>query len=323
MKTNNLTGVSPTRTAVLVDYNNVCEIISELLGPDHNSDELALRMIDEVRAFAAQSLNMNVVKTLAFDTVSSEEPRPHRAIGAWIANGIEPRLHLIPDGKNEAPLDLSIEATKTVLEDNGIDSVIILTGDHWYVPLVRSIRSSGNSILVASLDTPESPNLVATDLFESYFNARNLFERAGKASTNGTVLPSMKGDYAPTESARNQQPVTIEPVEDPIALQALEITEKFFGQYEEVYLTPLLRRLTELMNTDEEPKTTINYLEDCGAVRLEKRRGFPHNFTVLIVNNEHPDVIEIKKAFTESGDEYFDDYDDDEREDFVQQEQIV
>jgi hypothetical protein len=91
------------------------------------------------------------------------------------------------------------------------------------------------------------------------------------------------------------------PIEDRMARSGLEIIETYFGQYREVYLTPLLRKLTELLEEEDEPKTVINYLEECGAVWLEKRRGFPHNYTVLIVNEDHPDVIEVKEAFQRDG----------------------
>jgi len=312
-----------TPAIVLVDYANVCSIISDLLGEDHNPDELAIRMVAEIRAYATDFLNMNVVQTIAFDSIASEQPRAHRAAAAWIANGIESRVHMLPAGRSEASIDLGIEATKAVWDDKRVDSVIILTGDHWYVPLVRSIRSSGKFVLVASLDAPELSGLIATDLHDAYFNARTLFERAGRANTNGIALPFEDGQFMQQEPEKIQRPENVTKVEDVIGRDALEIIEQYFGQYEEVYLTPLLRRLTEITDTDEEPKATINYLEDCGAVWLEKRRGFPHNFTVLLVNNDHPDVIEIKQAYAEKGDNFFDEYEDQEQKDLMQSEQIA
>jgi hypothetical protein len=39
----------------------------------------------------------------------------------------------------------------------------------------------------------------------------------------------------------------------------------------------------------------INKLEDAGAVWLEKRRGFPYDYTVLLVDSEHPDVRQIQE----------------------------
>ena len=36
-------------------------------------------------------------------------------------------------------------------------------------------------------------------------------------------------------------------------------------------------------------------LEECGAVRLERRKGMPYDYTVLLVNNDHPAVQEVRE----------------------------
>ncbi len=36
-------------------------------------------------------------------------------------------------------------------------------------------------------------------------------------------------------------------------------------------------------------------LEECGAARLERRRGMPYDYTVLLVNAEHPAVQEVRE----------------------------
>ena len=81
---------------------------------------------------------------------------------------------------------------------------------------------------------------------------------------------------------------------------SIEVTGaiQHFGQYDEVYLTPLLRRLSEEMPRDAEPKELIAELEEAGAVKLERRRGMPYDYTVLLVNDEHP---EVQEARTEVG----------------------
>ncbi|MEO1728516.1 MAG: NYN domain-containing protein, partial [Bacteroidota bacterium] len=45
----------------------------------------------------------------------------------------------------------------------------------------------------------------------------------------------------------------------------------------------------------------IGDLEECGAVRLERRRGMPYDYTVLIVNDEHPAVLEVRAEYAERG----------------------
>ena len=87
--------------------------------------------------------------------------------------------------------------------------------------------------------------------------------------------------------------------------KALELIEEYFGQYEEIYLTPLLRKLSEQLGEDElDPKEIVSDLEEVGAGRLEKRRGEPHDYTVLILNPRHPDVVEVRERMREEGSLY-------------------
>jgi hypothetical protein len=62
-----------------------------------------------------------------------------------------------------------------------------------------------------------------------------------------------------------------------------------------------LRKLSdEFEDPTYDPKTVISDLEDAGAVRLEKRRGTPYDYTVLIVERTHPDVQIIARQYAES-----------------------
>src|SRR5690606_32141933 len=96
----------------------------------------------------------------------------------------------------------------------------------------------------------------------------------------------------------------------PIDYEALRIIEEYFGQYDEVYLTPLLRKLSEELGDieDHDPKSLIGDLEECGACRLERRKGMPYDCAVL-------SVIPGDAAVIEGQDEMRGDYDDDEGED--------
>ena len=81
-------------------------------------------------------------------------------------------------------------------------------------------------------------------------------------------------------------------------IRALQIIEEHFGQYEEVYLTPLLRKMSDLFDENEcDPKAIVSGLEDHYAVRLEKRNGVPHDYTVLILVDGHPDVARVREDF--------------------------
>jgi hypothetical protein len=63
----------------------------------------------------------------------------------------------------------------------------------------------------------------------------------------------------------------------------------------EIWASPFLRRLTDVLPElpDWERRQLLSRLRDAGALRLEKREGEPHAFSVIIINYQHPDVLEL------------------------------
>ncbi|MGI4835887.1 MAG: NYN domain-containing protein [Janthinobacterium lividum] len=63
----------------------------------------------------------------------------------------------------------------------------------------------------------------------------------------------------------------------------------------EIWASPFLRRLTDVLPElpDWERRQLLTQLRDDGVVRMEKREGEPHAFSVIIINNQHPDVREL------------------------------
>jgi hypothetical protein len=77
----------------------------------------------------------------------------------------------------------------------------------------------------------------------------------------------------------------------------LEQVQRYAGNQgtPEIWASPFLRRLTDVLPElpDWERRQLINHLRDSGALRLEKREGEPHPFSVIIINYQHPDVREL------------------------------
>lgn len=282
---------------ILVDYANVQRVASDLIGDSHQPDGIVLRLIDELKKYVSHQLGLRAVRTISFATIPPGQMRGHEVTGALLSSGIESRLTYTGAGAQASAIDLTLEASQIYHSSPDIDVFVILSGDRWYVPLAQFLQRRGRSVLVGTLEIPTAAEQVPTDVTECYFNARKLLQKAGRLESNGLPISMSDEEYGDEETIETRRPESTVAVEDTIARQALEIIETYFGQYKEVYLTPLLRKLTELLEHEDEPKTVINYLEECGAVWLEKRRGFPHNYTVLLVNSEHPDVAEIKEAF--------------------------
>jgi uncharacterized LabA/DUF88 family protein len=63
----------------------------------------------------------------------------------------------------------------------------------------------------------------------------------------------------------------------------------------ELWLGPFMRLLTDELPElpDYERRDLLNKLRDAGTIRIEKREGEPHPFSVIVVNYNHPDVKEL------------------------------
>jgi hypothetical protein len=77
----------------------------------------------------------------------------------------------------------------------------------------------------------------------------------------------------------------------------LEQAQRYSGNQStpEIWASPFLRRLTDVLPElpDWERRQLISHLRNAGALRLEKRDGEPNPFSVIIINYQHPDVLEL------------------------------
>lgn len=296
---------------LLVDYTNLFGVIVERAGTDEQPDSVVIELIKEVQRHVQDHLQLRTIRTVAFASLPPGHVQGHRATGAWLASGIEPRFSHALASDEATTIDLAMEAVEIAVAQQSPHAYIILSGNQWFVPLVQRLQKKGHFVVMASLESPSRSDHFPADVMEAFLNVRFLLDK--------TTFPGGdKGFDAdgerPDEYAGG--PAEIIPLDDDGARQALEVIEQFFGQYEEVYLTPLLRKLSEVLGDAEEPKELVTILEECGAVWLEKRRGFPHNYTVLLVNDEHPDVEDVREhAAAGTGPHYDDHYRDEEYED--------
>jgi hypothetical protein len=80
----------------------------------------------------------------------------------------------------------------------------------------------------------------------------------------------------------------------------LEQAQRYSGNQStpEIWASPFLRRLTDVLPElpDWERRQLLSHLRNAGALRLEKREGEPNPFSVIIINYQHPDVVELNPA---------------------------
>lgn len=306
---------------VLVDYDNLFQALESHSSKGEQPHRFLIAMLSELRRYLQDEMGIRAARSIAFGDFTCHEIDAGLIMNDLAANGVEPRHVQASKDRTDAEVSLTIHATELLHARRDLGAFVVLSGDHWYMPLVQHLQTYGKFVFVAALDLPPNLTALQSGVSDSYLNARFLLDSRSRDTLKEARSAEKAGQEdsveAAAESAQSRAPKDTSIVEDPGAIHALEIIEEFFGQYEEVYLTPLLRKLTESLDPEDgEPKDAVSLLQDAGAVWLEKRRGFPYDYTVLLVNAEHPDVKRVREAFAEySADSAEADYDDDEYDD--------
>jgi hypothetical protein len=88
---------------------------------------------------------------------------------------------------------------------------------------------------------------------------------------------------------------TLTPVTGELERICLEVLLKNYGHHPEVWMSPFLRKLSDALPrlADFERKALLTTLEAAGAIRIEKRRGEPYDYSIILVNYNHPSVREL------------------------------
>jgi uncharacterized LabA/DUF88 family protein len=279
---------------MFIDYENLYTILQSQSERSRSTSEYAEEIFEEVRRYLEEGDDTPTIFGRAyapFDTLLDEEDA--QVPSALHRRGIEP-VH-VPTGmqNNTAEVRLTVDLTHFLAQRSDVQTMVIVTGNRPYLPLVRWIREQGHRPLVAAVNPPQTADTPAFVEDSKYLDARNLLSEESREDLLANA-PTSGAAYTRAQTPENPPPQQYQTLNNPDARRAIEITEEHFGQYDEVYLTPLLRKLSDLMGEDKDPKSLVSELEAAGAARLEKRNGYPYNYTVLIVNDDHPDVQEVQ-----------------------------
>lgn len=274
---------------MFVDYENLYSVLSSQSSKSARTSDYASEILDEVRRYLEEGDDTPTIFGRAFgpfdvllETDDADVPSSLHQVG------IDPAYVPAAMQGNTSEIRLTIDVTRFLTDRPDVQTIVIVTGDRPYLPLVRSIREEGRRALVAAVNPPQTDSYNESEL---YLDARNLLSQNSRED----LLANAPNDPDERRSPTPPSPQRYESLDNPVARRTIEITEEHFGQYDEVYLTPLLRKLSDVLGPSHDPKALVSELEAAGAVRLEKRDGYPYDYTVLIVNEDHPDVETIRQ----------------------------
>lgn len=296
-----------THAAIFIDYENLHHELNKKVRDRGEAGTLISEMIEALKRSLSEERQTRTAVSWAyadFTTLNGEGDAVQRAL---YLQGVESRFVPRSLQANAVEIQLCVDAMDLLHHRPDIDFFVLLTGRRSYLPLVQHVKRYGRRVLVVALEEPIALDQVQHLDGEWFFDARDLLSTAGhrhlspadrtapQQSSNGSA-----GTSGPATADRTTKRARFRAIDDPILIRSLEIIEEYFGHYEEVYLTPLLRKMSDLLDERTcDPKAIVSDLEDHVAVRLEKRQGFPHDYTVLIVERDHPDVERVQQEVSD------------------------
>jgi len=128
----------------------------------------------------------------------------------------------------------------------------------------------------------------------------------GHAAGNGSMDPRSGATRGPRKITPPVEPPDVEfaapsPIESESEITCLEVLVRNYGHHREVWISPYLRKLTDALPrlADFERKTLLTSLEGRGAIKIEKRRGEPYDYSIILINFEHPEVTRMIEVINE------------------------
>lgn len=288
------------KAAIFIDYTNLHDAIVERTTQPAHAHNTIIELVNALRAKSGQPSRLQIVSASAYADFNEFSDEAGSVQQLLYLHGIDPRFVSCSIQPTAAEIQLSVDAVDLLHCRPDIGTYVFISGDRTYLPLIQAVQRYGRDVRLILFEEDQTgellPSLSSIALSASDLLPR-LTRRQVSSGRTGSAEITHNGNghnTVPAESVRTNR--AHQHVTTTLCLEALQLIEDYFGQYEEIYLTPLLRKMSEELGSDAyDPKSIISELEEAGAVWLEKRRGFPHDYTVLLIDQEHPDVQEIQR----------------------------
>ncbi|MFD1468917.1 NYN domain-containing protein [Hymenobacter caeli] len=303
---------APSYAAVFVDFENVYYFLKNHFHDPPDLNDYVLALVRKLReTLAQQGLDCLVLNAYADFERLATAPQ-----GGLYLMGVATRNVLGTHHKNAADMQLCIDALEVLYTRPDIGTFVLVAGDRDYIPLLQHLRRQARQVLVAGFREATSGDLLQNLGPQHFIDARELLPAATlallEARRADRLVPAKMPAAEPVgKPTAPPPPADAPPAFDPVrplaspdeqrclAFMAAELLR--LSQHRavgELWLTPFLRRLTDEFPAlpEYERRDLINSLRTAGALRIEKREGEQHPFSVIVLNPQHPAVRAAQSA---------------------------
>lgn len=308
---------TPTYAAVFIDFENVYYHLRKRLLNEERTQDVIIDLIRSLREYIQDQRNESCIIQHAYADFEQLEVN---AMGPLYLMGVETHNVLGTEHKNAADMRLCIDCLETLYTRSEIGTFVFVAGDRDYIPVIQHLKKRAKTVIAVAFKDNISGDLLMNVGDKGYVDANVLLTHVVRAELEVGEERMKEQRYLARQEAK-AEPVKVVSngvrVETPVrvieptfaratamternSLEALEILLMNYGDKTEVWFTPFLNKLRQQMQhlAEYERKAIITTLEDFGAVKIEKRLGDPHDYSVLIINWNHPDVKTLNPGTT-------------------------
>lgn len=280
--------------ALFIDFENLYYYLKQRLAEDKDPNDAISYMIRKLRLeLTQQDLGECIVQHAYadFDRIEDDSQSVLYLVG------VESHHVLGTEHKNAADMQLCIEAMNTLYTRPEIQTFVFMGGDRDYIPVIRHLRKHARRIRVVSFIEAVSGDLLQVAGEENFTNAAMLLsdefplvepKKPTPAPKPVTAVAAPPPPPRPASTFAKERALTEE------EFRAVEVMLEHFADKPEIWVTPYLHRLREAMPAlaEYERKRILSDLAESGAIAVEKRPGSPKDYSVIVLNWNHPDVRE-------------------------------
>lgn len=292
---------SASYAAVFIDFENVYYHLRPLLVDEDRTQDISLELIRAIRTFLSTEHHERCIIQHAYADFEQLEVN---AQGQLYLIGIDSHNVLGTEHKNAADMRLCIDVLETLYTRPEIKTFIFVAGDRDYIPVIQHLKKHAKTVRAVAFEGNVSGDL-RMNVGEGFINAMSLLSKLSISELEVGKERRSENRKVEYEAVKEQRKVAIPlttakfervmRLTDEDSMIALEILLQHYGDKAEVWFSPFLNKMRQSMQhlAEYERKALITTLADHGAVKVEKRRAEPNDYSVLIVNWNHPDVQDL------------------------------